>query len=156
MTLFDPSEPWEKCDERRTPESRMLCGKRAGHDGNHGDWYYGPPLPTIARPAPVARNDDPWTSHVAAERIEPKRETRRWKVLMRLREARGCWVPGSDIAAPDVGGSEGLRRLRELRVGGWPIERRPAPSSSTAWEYRLPVAAGVGSTDGSEGPSTDN
>ncbi len=31
--------------------------------------------------SPVARNSDPWTSKLAAERIEPKRETRKANVV---------------------------------------------------------------------------
>lgn len=92
---------------------------------------------TSARP-PIVATDDPWSSHVAASRIEPVRGTRKAAVLVALREARGGWVDGSSIATAEVGGSEGLRRLRELReADGWPIERRPSPSSATSWQYRL-------------------
>lgn len=92
---------------------------------------------TAARP-PIVRATDPWTSHVAADRIEPSRGTRKAAVLAVL-QAAGDWVDGSLLTLPNVGGSEGLRRLRELRdADGWPIERRPHPESATAWQYRLP------------------
>lgn len=87
----------------------------------------------------LARNDDPWSSHLAAQRIYPKLTTRWYKVLALLQERAGQWVSGTEIATPEVGGSEGLRRLRQLRKDyGWPIERRPDPASATAWQYRLP------------------
>ncbi len=103
--------------------------------------FYGPCSncrDALNHPTPIGRNSDPWTSKLAAERIEPKRETRKAKVLALLRAANGDWVDGHDIASPGVGGSEGLRRLRELRAdNGWPIERRPHPQHDTSWQYRL-------------------
>lgn len=86
---------------------------------------------------PIAGASDPATSHIAAERIEPQRDTRKAAVLEYLRAASGGWVDGSDIATAEVGGSEGLRRLRELKDEGWLIDRRPHPTSATAWQYRL-------------------
>jgi hypothetical protein len=100
---------------------------------------------TEAQPAaPVARRADPWTSQVAARRVEPSRGTRKAQVLNRLRQAGGDWVPGTELATVQCGGGEGLRRLRELRTSdGWPIERRPAKSGlATRFEYRLPFGAG--------------
>lgn len=92
---------------------------------------------TEQRP-PIARSDDPWSAKLAAARVEPSRGTRKAAVLALLRSANGSWVDGSDIATADVGGSEGLRRLRELReADGWPIERRPHPTRATSWQYRL-------------------
>lgn len=52
--------------------------------------------------------------------------------LMKDRE----WYPGHVIASPEVGGSEGLRRLRELRADGYDIERRRTPNGTTN-DYRL-------------------
>jgi hypothetical protein len=46
------------------------------------------------------------------------------------------WTPGWELTAPDVGGSEGLRRLRELRADGFEIRSRRI-EGSTAFEYRL-------------------
>lgn len=62
--------------------------------------------------------------------------TRKDKVLDVLRTAGGGWVPGYVIASAMHGGSEGLRRLRELREDGYSIERR-AMKGSEAFEYRL-------------------
>jgi hypothetical protein len=87
--------------------------------------------------APIVGSDDPWESHVAAERIQPQRDTRKFHVLRALRRRHGEWLPGHVFTQPEVGGSEGLRRLRELRADGWPIERRPSPKSASSWEYRL-------------------
>jgi hypothetical protein len=70
------------------------------------------------------------------------KETRAKQVLHRLREAAGEWVDGTELANEEVGGSEGLKRLRELRLEGWPIEERHHPSPRRAiWQYRLPVGA---------------
>jgi hypothetical protein len=76
--------------------------------------------------------------------------TRRDSVLKFLRSARrgrvvvdgqtiktpGGWVPGYLFNFPEVGGADGLRRLRELRTDGTNIEMRRVPESA-AYEYRL-------------------
>lgn len=85
----------------------------------------------------VVRTTDPESAHIAAARIEPKRGTRKAAVLARLQQ--GGWVDGVEIASVEIGGSEGLRRLRELGDDGWVIEKRPHPQSDTAWQYRLAV-----------------
>lgn len=64
----------------------------------------------------------------------PDSHARRAEVLARLR--RGGWVNGTELATEECGGSEGLRRLRELRKGGHVIVKRKVPGSNT-WEYRL-------------------
>jgi hypothetical protein len=68
--------------------------------------------------------------------------TRAQQVLRRLREAQGEWVDGTELANEVVGGSEGLKRLRELRGLGWDIEERRHPNPRRAiWQYRLAVGA---------------
>jgi len=48
------------------------------------------------------------------------------------------WVDGMELLRPDVGGSEGARRLRELRADGHNIQRRLHPDQSHGmWQYRL-------------------
>jgi len=48
------------------------------------------------------------------------------------------WVNGHELTRPDVGGSEGLRRLRELKADGHDIEMRPHPvHGRTSRQYRL-------------------
>lgn len=48
------------------------------------------------------------------------------------------WVDGWVLCHPAIGGSEGLRRLRELRAAGQPIEMRPHPvHGRTTRQYRL-------------------
>lgn len=67
------------------------------------------------------------------------RITRKQRVLnaLRLADAFGQpWVAGHVIASPTVGGSEGLRRLRELRADGHRIEMRTRGRTATR-EYRL-------------------
>ena len=67
-----------------------------------------------------------------------KRPGRREQVLRALTEAHGAWVDGTELANERVGGSEGLKRLRELRAEGHPIEERRHPDSRrTIWQYRL-------------------
>jgi biotin operon repressor len=63
-------------------------------------------------------------------------QSRRAHVLEKLVRAEGAWVPGPDLAGPESGGSEGLRRVRELRTKGWKIETRRMKGRD-AWEYRL-------------------
>lgn len=48
----------------------------------------------------------------------------------------GDWIDGHILCHPDIGGSEGLRRLRELRADGHVIEMRKKPGGSTR-QYRL-------------------
>lgn len=74
--------------------------------------------------------------------------TRKEQVLDRLSEHLGEWVNGSDLATAECGGSEGLKRLREARSEGWPIEDRRHPDGERdVWQYRLtgpgPSAPGV-------------
>lgn len=62
--------------------------------------------------------------------------TRQNEVLERLEQ--GGWIDGTDLANGEVGGSEGLKRLRELRAAGHAIERRKHPDPERAiWQYRL-------------------
>lgn len=84
---------------------------------------------------PLARKDDPWTSQLGAIRIEPTRASKKGKVLEALRCADGGWVPGFEFQRPEIGGSEALRRMRELRAEGHNIERKAA--AGTSWLYRL-------------------
>lgn len=71
--------------------------------------------------------------------------TRKDQVLAKLREALdapllnpGGWVDGPDLANEEVGGSEGLRRLRDLRAEGFLIQERAHPDPSRAiHQYRL-------------------
>lgn len=46
------------------------------------------------------------------------------------------WIKGSDITQPEVGGSEGLRRVREMRSRGAEIAMRRIPGSMQ-FEYRM-------------------
>ena len=62
--------------------------------------------------------------------------TRREQVLARLQEADGAWVDGTELATEVVGGSEGLKRLRELRLEGHSIKMRKKPDSDQ-YQYRL-------------------
>lgn len=51
--------------------------------------------------------------------------------------ADGKWHDGPELTHPGVGGSEGLRRLRELREKGYPIEMRLKAKGKTTRQYRL-------------------
>jgi hypothetical protein len=67
--------------------------------------------------------------------------TRAEQVLQRLRKANGSWVDGPDLANEEVGGSEGLKRLRELRDAGHDIRKRKHPDPTRdIWQYRLAYA----------------
>ncbi|MEE9593562.1 MAG: hypothetical protein V3W28_08280 [Thermoplasmata archaeon] len=64
--------------------------------------------------------------------------------LILLLMKKGGWYRTTQISSAAIGGSEGMRRLRELRkrlkagkVNGYiGIEKRPL-KGSTQWEYRL-------------------
>lgn len=64
--------------------------------------------------------------------------TRTQQVLSHLQKYEGQWINGPDLANEEVGGSEGLKRLRELRAEGYPIERRQHPDRGRdIYQYRL-------------------
>jgi hypothetical protein len=51
------------------------------------------------------------------------------------------WVDGYALCHPSLGGSEGLRRLRELRALGHRIDRRQHPvRGRTSQQYRLDLS----------------
>jgi|GEM_PF-4019140 len=72
-----------------------------------------------------------------------KRNNARARVLTYLKEHEGQWVQGWELADPEIGGSEGLRRLRELRQllkeQGYTIEKRRPFHEQTAWDYRMVI-----------------
>lgn len=66
-------------------------------------------------------------------------DVRRGQVLRYLLRAAGGWVDGTDLATEEVGGSEGLRRLRELRTpehGEWLIYKKKK-RGTTYYMYRV-------------------
>jgi hypothetical protein len=67
--------------------------------------------------------------------------TRKEQVLAHLRAHRNQWVDGPELAPETVGGSEGLRRLRELRLSGDHDirERRHPDPNRDIWQYMLVV-----------------
>ena len=86
-----------------------------------------------------ARKSDPWTSQVAADRVTPTGKAQK-AVLDMLLTANGGWVSGARLTY--AGGSEGLRRVRELRTEkGWPVERKATPSGP-GWLYRIQPSEG--------------
>jgi hypothetical protein len=66
--------------------------------------------------------------------MSTSRMTRKGAVLKALKPRR--WVAGYELTKPAVGGSEGLRRVRELRSDGYEIKMRRIPGKQ-AYEYRL-------------------
>lgn len=63
--------------------------------------------------------------------------TRKGQVLAHLIANRNVWIDGPDLSNEEVGGSEGLRRLRELIEEGRPIESRRHPNPNRdIWQYR--------------------
>lgn len=78
-------------------------------------------------------------------RHSTKNRTRRIQVFEKLVDAHESgveWVPGPELATPECGGSEGLKRMREIRKDfrdldtGWDIEGRKR-AGLDSWEYRL-------------------
>jgi hypothetical protein len=70
-------------------------------------------------------------------RFYPKPGSRIAKVLDYFLARPGEWIDGHEFCTPEVGGTSGLRRVRDLRAKGWAIEERPTPGSSSTWQYRL-------------------
>lgn len=70
--------------------------------------------------------------------------TRKQQVLKHLKDRPNRWVNGTELATAEVGGSEGLRRLRELREAGEPIEERKHPHQGRdihQYRYIQPIPA---------------
>lgn len=66
--------------------------------------------------------------------------TRKEQVLRYLQDHLNAWVDGPELANEMVGGSEGLKRLRELRDDGHRIVMRPHPNKSRdIFQYKLVV-----------------
>mgnify|MGYP006173171977 CR=1 FL=1 len=66
------------------------------------------------------------------------RITRKQRVLDYLMARPNQWVDGPELASPSVGGSEGLRRKRELEAEGHVIEERRHPDRRRAvHQYRV-------------------
>jgi|TARA_R110002167_G_scaffold346874_1_gene557671 hypothetical protein len=65
-----------------------------------------------------------------------KLSRRKAQVLKVLQNAEGDWVGGPALCNQAVGGSEGLRRLRELRALGYNIEKIKFPKQNY-FSYRL-------------------
>lgn len=63
-------------------------------------------------------------------------KTRKQLVFEFLWVNRDRWVTGPEIANEEVGGSEGLRRLREIRAMGLTIAERKH-ATRAVWEYRM-------------------
>lgn len=65
--------------------------------------------------------------------------TRREQVLVYLRARTGLWVDGTELATESVGGSEGLRRTRELReTEGYNVQTRKHPDPKRdIYQYRI-------------------
>jgi hypothetical protein len=69
-------------------------------------------------------------------------KTRKEQVFDYLRARENTWIDGPELANEKVGGSEGLRRLREARAeldeAGFRIEKRMHPDADRdIWQYRL-------------------
>lgn len=70
--------------------------------------------------------------------------SRKDQVLAVLKEYVGNWVDGTLLANEQVGGSEGLKRLRELKLEGHLIQKRKHPDPRRAiYQYRLVEQATV-------------
>jgi hypothetical protein len=61
---------------------------------------------------------------------------RKAQVLKVLQNAEGEWVGGPALCNQAVGGSEGLRRLRELRELGYVIHKKKLPKQNY-YSYKL-------------------
>ena len=67
---------------------------------------------------------------LAEIRALTKRERAVFNILL-----DGQWHPGHELTQPHTGGSEGLRRLRELRAKGHTIEMKKDPRVGVTTRY---------------------
>ena len=104
-----------------------------------------PPEAPEADPIPLPLPDPSSRSRKALARVAPTLKTRRERVLDCLQRGKDQWIPGEVLRSPAVGGSEALRRVRELTAAGWPIARQPAEGKRTTWVYKLTSAPQVDS-----------
>lgn len=82
----------------------------------------------------LARRHDPPSSHEAERLIEPVAAycvSRAFSVLV---DAYPEWVSGEAIK--EAAGSEGLRRLRQVKDHGYDYDKRPPPNGRGVWYYR--------------------
>jgi len=77
----------------------------------------------------IERNTQPETKSMDAERLDTARD----RVLDFMGD--GQWHKAHEITDPGVGGSEGLRRLRELRADGYKVYKRKHTEGT--WEYSI-------------------
>lgn len=67
-----------------------------------------------------------------------KSDLTRKELVLRYLQGHPDWVDGPDLANERVGGSEGLKRVRELRAEGHRIITRPHPDRSRdVFQYKL-------------------
>ena len=67
--------------------------------------------------------------------MQQQSTTRKEKVHAYLKKNRK-YIPGSVLNSPEIGGKDGLRRLRELRADGINIVSRKNPETGV-WEYKI-------------------
>lgn len=89
-------------------------------------------------------------SREALDFVAPTLKTRRARVLDCLERGRDQWIPGEVLRSPAVGGSEALRRVRELTAAGHPIARKPIGGKRTSWMYKLVTNAPTPEPDSSQ------
>lgn len=93
---------------------------------------------TIARHADTLRQKilDSTPQKPLGLRPGQRKKTRLGQVANLLVNNVGVWIDGHRLETVEVGGSSGLRRLRELRDDyGWNIDQRPTATSTD--QYRL-------------------
>lgn len=76
--------------------------------------------------------------------MKSKNPTRKERVLKVLNDHK--WHFASELTTQKTGGSEGLRRVRELRAEGYPIEGPKTVRNRATKQYRLAIGAKRSST----------
>lgn len=95
---------------------------------------------TVDMSKPVTRKEKVLKALTIAARTGCIQVTRDGAVgqIVDTHQTEDGWVNGYLLCHPKIGGSEGLRRLRELRADGHEIEMRPHPvEGRTSRQYRL-------------------
>jgi len=113
---------WSDLDTAVDQHCHVLFEHVKGHDGHE----YNELVDQLAGEARRA----------AAESLSPPENAGVARDRVRQRLSSHKWIPGYELTKPEVGGSEGLRRVRELRDEGEIIEKRKIEDSN-AYEYRM-------------------
>lgn len=135
MSLFETCGALSTVGCRHDSDVVCSCFRTVGHKGQCSCTHCGTKF--FPKPLPEAPHEPETPHHEEPGKVRKvSLSTRRERVLGVLSMKANHWVDGSDLTDPEVGGSEGLRRLRELRSEGHMIRKRRKPGGD-GFQYRI-------------------